>query len=144
MIQVGPFTLDDFQEQAVINTRQAVANGSDRVLLVSPTGSGKTIMAAAIIQSTVEKGNRIAFITSGRQLIFQMVRTLEDMGIQHTVMMSNSGYEYSPGAQVAVISKDTLASRIKNGVPWTPPDVFIVDEADVCLSQEWRSILESN
>lgn len=142
MITVGSYTLDHFQEQAVIRARDSIARGHKSILIVSPTGSGKTIIAAAIMAACVEKGKRLWFITRGRQLVFQMAETLTEMGIWHTVMMANSETEYSPGAQVTICSKDTLDSRIKRKLPHRYPDVFIVDEADICISKAWLQILK--
>jgi Type III restriction enzyme, res subunit len=47
----------------VINRLRVAALTHRRVLLVPPTGSGKTVMASAIVYDAVAKGRRVLFLT---------------------------------------------------------------------------------
>ena len=139
MIAVGPYHLRDYQQAAYQSIRGEFAR-HDWVLAVAPTGSGKTVMASAIMQAAKDKGKRVAFIVSGRQLVLQASRKLEECGIEHAVMMSGEHYWPSP---ITVASKDTYASWIlgKGSVRELTPDLWIVDEADTAISEEWMRIL---
>ena len=72
MIDLWPFQAD-----AVQRTRESIKRCC-RTLLVSPTGSGKTVIASHIVSSAVSKGNRVLFCAHRRELIDQTVDKLLD------------------------------------------------------------------
>lgn len=59
-------TLRPYQSAALEQLRSALARGNRRVMLYSPTGSGKTETAFGMIQAAIAKGKRVAFIEIGR------------------------------------------------------------------------------
>ena len=142
-MKVGPYTLDEYQERAVNEVRASLAAGGRRILLEAPTGTGKTVIAMAITELSARRGTRVGFITSGRQLIYQMARKAEESGLDYSVLMANSRYEWNPDAQCLIISKDTLDAR-RGKMYWNQPDIYIVDECDVCLSEKWRKLLKKS
>jgi type I site-specific restriction endonuclease len=50
-----------YQSDVIKALRAAVARGVSRLLLVAPTGAGKTVIAAALIANAVERGRRVLF-----------------------------------------------------------------------------------
>jgi superfamily II DNA or RNA helicase len=50
-----PTELRDYQIDVISKYQAEVAAGRRRILLVAPTGAGKTVIAAAIIAAAVEK-----------------------------------------------------------------------------------------
>ena len=48
--------LRPYQAEAVAKVDAAIAAGNRRMLLVAPTGSGKTVIAAAIIDQAARRG----------------------------------------------------------------------------------------
>lgn len=46
--------LRDYQTEVISQYRQAIASSYRRILLVAPTGSGKTVIAAAIIRDALQ------------------------------------------------------------------------------------------
>jgi len=140
MIQVGPFVLDQYQQAAIDALRYEMECGRTHLLLVAPTGSGKTVIALGIESLCMERGTRVGFITSGRQLILQKAAKAEAAGLRFTVLMGDSGYEFDPDADLMIVSKDTLQQRWGH-ISWQEPDLWIVDEADVAISPKWMEIL---
>lgn len=51
--------LRGYQLDAIARLDDEVAAGRRRVLLVAPTGSGKTVIVAAIIKRAVDRGNDV-------------------------------------------------------------------------------------
>jgi len=70
------FTLREYQHHAVSEVARAFASGAHAPLLVAPTGSGKTVMAAELIRREVNADGRALFIAPRRELIHQSSRTL--------------------------------------------------------------------
>lgn len=142
-MQIGPFSLYDYQLRGLELSRQAVARMGRpaRLVVVAPTGAGKTVVALALMRLAVEKGSRVGFITSGRQLILQMARTMERAGLPFSVLMAQCEYQHNPEAPVQLVSKDTLQARPH--AMGEPPVIWVVDEADVCMSAKWQEILST-
>jgi superfamily II DNA or RNA helicase len=80
-------TLRPYQQQAVDETR-AQLRTHRRVLIVAPTGAGKTTIGAEIIRLTVERGRRVWFLAHRKELIEQCSTRLDQFGIRHGVVMS--------------------------------------------------------
>ncbi|WCJ52099.1 DEAD/DEAH box helicase family protein [Lentilactobacillus buchneri] len=56
-----PFKLFDYQQRLVDEARQKLAEGNHGVLIVSPPGSGKSVIIAEIARLTVAKGGQVMF-----------------------------------------------------------------------------------
>ena len=59
---MGSLTLRPYQASAIQSLRLCLAGGFKRVMLYSPTGSGKTECAMAIIHGAIAKGKRVTFL----------------------------------------------------------------------------------
>ncbi|MHB8890376.1 MAG: DEAD/DEAH box helicase family protein, partial [Acidobacteriaceae bacterium] len=79
--------------------RMAIAARKRRLILVAPTGSGKTVIACSVIESAVSKGKRILFLAHRKELITQASAKLDEFGIDHGVIMGNH-WRKRPDAQV--------------------------------------------
>ena len=62
--------LRPYQRTAVAETEAALAAG-EKVILVAPTGSGKTVMGAAIAKHTAEQHRGVLFLAHRREIIDQ-------------------------------------------------------------------------
>jgi DNA repair protein RadD len=119
--------LRDYQLDVIEHCRREVARGRRRILLVAPTGSGKTIMAANIVASAA--GNRAVFLAPRRELIVQAVNKLADCGIDAGCILP--GYPHRPDQPVQVASVWSLEGRAlrSSKIDMPPADVVVVDEA---------------
>lgn len=134
-------TLRPYQEDAIRRLRQTVASGKRSCILVSPTGSGKTVAAAALIRSAIEKQKHVLFLAHARELVNQCSQKLWDFGVEHGIIMR--GEEMEDMARVQVASKATLVSWLKRMKLAKPPaDLIVVDEAHRSLSKWWRYLIE--
>lgn len=108
-------SLRPYQIDAVNRARELIGSGKRRVLIVAPTGAGKTVVAAHIIQSAFQRNSRVLFIAHRRELINQSFTKLLDAGIESKnigVVMGNDPRR-NPGACIQVASIDTLRNRAK-------------------------------
>jgi DNA repair protein RadD len=127
-------TLYPFQQKAVEEIE-----GHRRVLVVSPTGSGKTVKASALIHRA--PNSHVLFLAHRRELIFQTRDKLKGFGVDAGVIMS--GTSPDPMRRVQVASIQTLHSRSIRGDEDLPPaQMVIVDEAHHCPAETYRQIID--
>jgi len=76
----APVRLRPDQARAVEALR-AYVERVRRILLVAPTGAGKTVVAASIMGAAAARGERVLFLAHRRELIQQTYRKLLDLGV---------------------------------------------------------------
>lgn len=108
---VAPKELRPHQVRAISLVRQSLGKGNRRVVCQGPTGFGKTLVAAKIIDGAVSKGNRVIFTAPAISLIDQTVKAFEDEGLSGIGVMQASHPRTDPRARVQVASVQTLARR---------------------------------
>lgn len=119
MIELRPY-----QSDCIAGLRGAFAAGFHSPLLVSPTGSGKTVMFSFMTGRLIESGKRIVLLCHREELIEQISRTLTAFNVAHGIISAGSGYDRRQMAHVASVF--TLARRLDRV---EVPDYVIVDEA---------------
>jgi superfamily II DNA or RNA helicase len=131
-VSLRPYQLDAIQR---LDEREAA--GARRILVVAPTGAGKTTIAGFVILRALERGLRVLFLAHRRELIVQAWRRLLDLGLardQVGVVMADDARR-RPTARVQVASVDTLRRRAR-----PPADVVFVDECHRALAASYRAI----
>ena len=104
--------LRNYQDLAINDIRTLFKQGKKKVLLVSPTGSGKTVIACAMIQKALEKNKQCLFVAHRRELVYQTINKLYDNGITSGVLMSGQPETQFENVQVASIQ--TFTARKNN------------------------------
>jgi DNA repair protein RadD len=116
----GVITLRPDQVDTLARVEEAYRRGIRRVLLVCPTGSGKTVMGAALARRATDLGLRVLWLTHRIELIAQSTAALERQG-----------------AHALVQSLDTLVSRGH----FPSADLVIFDEAHHAAAATWGAFL---
>lgn len=85
-----PFKLFDYQQRLVDETRQKLAEGNHGVLIVSPPGSGKSVIIAEIARLTVAKGGQVMFFVHRQELVNQITQSFQkqDVDLMHCTIMT--------------------------------------------------------
>ncbi len=102
--------LRPYQTAAVHGVRERLSAGARACLIVSPTGSGKTVIACHIIESAVAKSSRTLFLAHRKELIDQCSNKLNEIGIWNGII--KAGRKPDPLAPVQVGSVQTIIARL--------------------------------
>lgn len=118
--------LRDYQAAAFDQARELVRQGHRRILIVSPTGSGKTVLASALMEMVQNKGKRANFVVDRLSLIDQTSATLDRYGMNDHGVIQSQHPRFKPSMPIQVCSVQTLARR-----RWPESAVDLFDEAHV-------------
>lgn len=150
------FQLRPYQQKTVDQIRAEFARGCQSVLLVKPTGSGKTVTFAHIAESAGAKGNKVLTIAHRKELIRQCSLALGNLSVGHRIVAPKEKIaeirrahvahlgesQVSDREHVAVASVQTLARRLE-WLQHFAPALLIVDEAHHATAGTWRRILDA-
>lgn len=128
--------LRPYQTAAFDRAREAIRAGAKRILIVAPTGAGKTVLASALMEMAKEKGSRASFVVDRLSLIDQSSAMFDKYGLRHGVMQG-SHPRWAPYLPLQLCSIQTLARR-----SWPQTNLDIFDEAHV-LHQAHKKRMES-
>lgn len=119
------YQLFDYQQALVDKTRQALSNGNKGVLIVSPPGSGKSVVIAEIARLTTLKKNRILFFVHRKELVNQIKDSFikQDVDLKYCTIMT--------------------VGKVANRLPILPkPDLIIVDESQHSRAKTYQKIFD--
>ena len=114
--------------------RGAYRAGHRRVLVVSPTGSGKTIVFAAIARGVVERGRRALILGHRQEIVDQIGDALAGFGIEAGFIAAVRQQREAP---VTVASVQALSRRLESV---GHVDLIVIDEAHHAVAGSWRKI----
>lgn len=135
--------LRPYQIEVIQRCRDAFASGIRRILLVAPTGAGKTVLSAEMVRTAQEKNRRVLFLVHRRELLGQAANKLHAIGIDAGTIAA--GFEPRPSQTVQVASISTLHARAMRSarMQLPPADLVVVDEAHHSAAKTWRDIVNS-
>jgi DNA repair protein RadD len=103
--------LRPYQEEAVEALRDAFRRR--KVLFTSPTGSGKTVMFVFMLARLIARGKRVCLLVHRRELVDQLHRYLEELGVEHGIIAARYRGDFINRASlVQVASIPSLARRL--------------------------------
>lgn len=129
-----PMTVRPYQQQAIAAVRAHHGNGARSVLLVSPTGSGKTFMGAQLVA-----GKRSLWVGHREELVTQAARELSAVHGPENVGVIMAGPSTRPAARIQVGTIQTLLSR---GAP-DVIELVVLDEAHHYVAPVYSELLRA-
>jgi len=134
--------LRQYQKDVLNKIVYSAKSGHKRILLQAATGSGKTVMSSALIKHYISKDKRIIFLAHRRELITQASKTLDNLGVDHGVIMA--GMPSSDHIRVQLASIDTLRARVieRKVMELPSADLIVIDEAHRSASPTYLKLLE--
>lgn len=129
--------LRDYQVQAIGQLAKQIQAGHRRPLLVSPTGSGKTVTAAELVRRAVAKGSRVLIVAHLKEIIDQTSAKLDAYSVPHGVIQA-SHWRRFPDLPVQIASVQTLVRR-----EFPPANLLVIDEAHHARAGTYQKIIDA-
>lgn len=130
--------LRDYQADLIDRVRKEFALGRKKVLMQSPTGSGKTVTFVHIVSNAIAKGKKVLLMAHRKELIEQAWKTLKKAGITAGIIMAGIAENLNLSVQVA--SVQTLARRLDRPLPEF--DLIVIDECHRSRASTYHAILD--
>nr|VFJ63167.1 MAG: type I restriction enzyme, R subunit [Candidatus Kentron sp. DK] len=139
--------LRDYQQRAVHAIQAAVAAGKERFLLEMATGTGKTLVAAAVIKLFLRTGNarRVLFLVDRLELEDQAKKQFTALLSQdYTTVIHKQNRDDWPKAEIVVSTVQSLLFNDKYRRLFSPTDFDLVisDEAHRSIGGNARAVFE--
>lgn len=131
--------LRDYQEEIINEIRSLMLTGHRAILVVSPTGSGKTALTAHMLASAAKKQMASWFNVHRRELIKQSAKTFDKVGVFHGVI--SAGFPADSRALTQICSIPSLVKRMDKQP--RRPRLIIWDECHHIAAGTWAQIFRA-
>lgn len=119
------YKLHQYQTSLVNNAREKLSQGNQSVLIVSPAGSGKSVVIAEIARLTQLKGGHVMFTVHRKELVEQIKNSFKNNGVD------------LDGCTIMTVG------RIANRLDKLPkPALIITDETHHSLAKTYKKIYD--
>jgi DNA repair protein RadD len=134
--------LRPYQTDITTDFERHVERGDRSILLVAPTGAGKTVIAAAIIAGAAR---RVLVVAHRREIVNQTSAKLTARGVPHGIIQAGDDDKLRPMAAVQIASIQTLHTRAIRSSAMEMPlaDLLIIDEAHHACAMTYRKVVEA-
>ena len=121
--------LRNYQQEIVDKILLKFKQGKKKLVIVSPTGSGKTVIFSYIAQAASTKGSQILILTHREELLSQTSGTLVEFGLKPNLIIA--GVKSPTKCPLSVAMTNTLHNRLrdKEWLEWYKGiNMIIIDE----------------
>ena len=129
--------LRDYQISVVEQVVYWLKKGKKRILIVVPTGGGKTAISTDLAKRCIARGKSSTFICHRSELLEQTYRTYTKNDIIPAFIQG--GKRQDPKNPTQLASVNTLVNRLDQ---FTYPDVVFWDETHHVAAKQWGTIFK--
>jgi DNA repair protein RadD len=135
--------LRPYQVDVIAEFDKRIEAGVRRIIMVAPTGAGKTVIGAHIIRNKASAARSVLVLAHRREIIGQTSRKLHAAGISHGIIQA--GFQPRPLELVQVASIQTLWMRAIHRETMDLPAAGLlwIDEAHHCPAETYRKIIDA-
>jgi len=135
--------LRPYQSDVIDEIENAIASGQRRILLVAPTGSGKTVIAAEIIGHFTQRYRPVLVLAHRLEIVTQTSAKLQRCGVGHGIIKAGFSPRPMEGVQVASVPTLWVRAMRSDAMTLPPADLLIVDECHHATAMTWHKIIEA-
>lgn len=132
--------LRDYQ-QTLVDAVKAACRTYRSVLAVAPTGSGKSVMIAELIEWALTLPLTTVITAPRAILVDQLSNTLAKFDLDHSFVATGRGHD--PAAKVFVCGIEALRTRAARLGLGDNVDLVLVDEAAHSCATTWKEVIGS-
>ena len=134
--------LRPYQQQAIENARREFASGARAVVIVAPTGAGKSVIFGSIAAQHVARGGRVLVVAHRRELVKQAAGHLAKHGVlTRTIVGGHALGPVDASATVAAIQSLT-SKQWRDRLP--PATLVIWDECHHIKAPSFMSVQQAH
>jgi superfamily II DNA or RNA helicase len=115
--------LRDYQLDCLESLRDKIRQGAKTLLVISPVGSGKTVIFSSIVKRLLDNGKSVLIIVKKNILIDQTIDKLKGFGVIPTIYNAEKGEKIFSCITVASIQS---LIKVKDAMP--KYDYIVIDE----------------
>lgn len=129
-------TLRPYQSAALDAVGEAFTSGREAVLLVAPTGAGKTRIGLAAAARAIARGKRAVWLAHRQELIEQTYDAATSLGIEAGIISSVQSRPVRPAPLQIAMLQTLLARSLR-----PEADLAICDEAHHLAADEYSNVV---
>ena len=138
--------LRPYQQEIIDAVRAEAMAGKKKIIMVLPTGSGKTACLFEMSRLAVEKGGKVLLVVHRRDLAFQTVDKFREYGMEAGIIMSGVETNLSRPVQIASVwtykNRLDLAQKEFNRF-FIDASMILLDECHKSLSKTYENVLSN-
>jgi superfamily II DNA or RNA helicase len=135
--------LRPYQRDVLTELDGKIEAGNRRIIIVAPTGAGKTIIGAAIIKNAIENNRRVLVLAHTREIITQTSTKFFGRGIQHGIIQADFPTRPDEAVQVASVQTLWVRAMCTRRMKLPLADLLVVDECHHCPANTYRKIIDA-
>jgi DNA repair protein RadD len=132
-----------YQTRGLEEVWEAAEAGQRRIVLNSPTGAGKTLMAVWLIEEAQRRHWPVLLLTHRKMLLEQTAAVLREAGLRFGLRAAGHKPALLEDIQLAMIQTETVRTHKKRAWPVHPAKLVIVDECHINVSPMMDVVLRS-
>jgi superfamily II DNA or RNA helicase len=135
--------LRPYQTDVIGAFHTAVDRGQRRIIICAPTGAGKTLVGAAIINDLVHnKLNKSVLVLAHRREIITLTSTkLRAAGVAHGIIQAGTPGRPLEAVQVASIQTLWVRTMHTRTMDLPPADLLVIDECHHAPAETYRTVI---
>lgn len=140
--RVAPVVLRDYQEKALAAVLAAKDRGLHRIMVVLPTGCGKTTVFASLIDQFDRQYNEMSLVVAHRhELLQQAAARISLVSPRLTVGVEGGDHTAPFESRVVVAGVQSIGRPGSKRLEWFKPGLLIMDEGHHAAADTWQNVM---
>lgn len=133
--------LRDYQSECIEACKQKWQT-KDRLLVVLPTGAGKTIIFAHIIKDYIESsGQKVLVVAHRDELLSQSADKIRTVEPSLKISVEAADKKADPDSDVIIASVQTIGKKNCKRLEWLSPGLVIIDECHHAAATTYQNMM---